>query len=352
MVRSAAAVVAAVLAAAAPVLAQDAPAPLVQAARAPARVAYAGEQVIVTWDGRNVSASLVRIAYDPAGWSELDYRAVGPAGRWTVWRRDADEIRFDPLRRTGTHATRPPGDRDAMTGSHLPWLLENYRIDTAAESLLGRRVTRVDLVPRAGDRPSRRIDVDDATGVVLRSERQGHAGGIGETTIYLSFEVKPVGWRSRQLPPSDLRLTQQPPARLAASSSLAAGGVPLRIALPAGFHKVGDYLPGSGEPVLQSVYSDGLATLVVYQRRGAVASPPQDSRVIYTPDGPVWVHAFGLRTLVHWAHDGRLITVVGDVSPQSLVAAAERTGIASAPRLWDRLVAWLANLIESLRAVS
>jgi len=36
---------------------------------------------------------------------------------------------------------------------------------------------------------------------------------------------------------------------------------------------------------------------------------------------------------------------VGEVSRPSLLAAAERTGIASAPRLWDRLLAWLQELI-------
>lgn len=37
-----------------------------------------------------------------------------------------------------------------------------------------------------------------------------------------------------------------------------------------------------------------------------------------------------------------------NVSPQSLLATAERTGVASTPRLWDRLVAWFADLIASL----
>ncbi len=359
MVRSAAVLTAAVLAAAAPAWAQTPAAPprareasvgvppaLVEAARAPAHVAYTGEQVIVTWDGRNVSASLVRIEYDPAGWSRLDYRAVGPAGRWTVWRRGADEIRFDPLRRTGSRTTRLPIDGDAMTGSHLPWLMENYRISTRPDSLLGRRATRMDFVPLAGDRPARRIDVDNATGVVLRSERLGPAGRIGETTIFLAFEVKPVGWRSGEAPPSDLRLVERPAPRPAGST--ASGYPPLRVALPTGFHKVGEYLTAGSDPVRQTVYSDGAATLVVYQRRGAVAAPPQGSRVVNTAGGPVWVHTFGLRTLVHWAHDGRIVTVVGDVSPQSLLTTAERTGVASTPRLWDRLVAWVAHLIASL----
>jgi len=50
------------------------------------------------------------------------------------------------------------------------------------------------------------------------------------------------------------------------------GGPPVQVAVPEGFHKTGDYLTGEGPPVVQ-IYSDGLTTLVVYQRRDSVARP-------------------------------------------------------------------------------
>lgn len=89
---------AAVLLAALPVpaWAVSAPLPLLRAVRAPSLVAYAGEQMVVTWDGRDVSASLVRVEHDPAGWTRLDYRPVGSASRWTVLRRGTEEIPLRP----------------------------------------------------------------------------------------------------------------------------------------------------------------------------------------------------------------------------------------------------------------
>ncbi|MDR7402887.1 MAG: hypothetical protein QN155_11745 [Armatimonadota bacterium] len=240
-------------------------------------------------------------------------------------------------------------DGETFETSHLPWLLENYRVTTASANEIGRHATRVEFSPITADRPSRRIVVDDATGVVMRPVRTGRGGQIGEVTAFLAFEEKPVGWLSQAALPADLRL--QPRAVPRPTTGLAAsvlGGSRVPVVVPPGFHEVGEYLSGGTEPVLQVVFSDGLTTLVVYQRRGVIASPPQGSRVIYTAGGPVWVHTVGLRTLVHWVHAGRVITVVGDVSPQSLLAAVERTGVASAPRAWDRLLAWFANLLNHL----
>lgn len=333
----------------------ETPTPLMLAARASSLVAYSGEQLVVTWEGQDVLASLVRVEHDPAGWSRLEYQPVGTVSRWTVLQHDADEIRFDPVQRTGTRTTRLPTDRDAFESRHLPWLLDNYQITTAPDRTLGRQTTRLDLMPVAADRPGRQLVIDDATGIILRSERLGQRGQVGEMTAFLAFELKPVGWRREAAPPDGLRLKERPGPRPIAPSAIADafGGSPTQVVVPPGFHLVGQYLGtrsvgSTRTAVLQDVYNDGLTTLVVYQRQGTVASPPQGSRVVYTAHGPVWLRTFGLRTLAHWASGGRVITVVGEVSAPSLLATAERTGVASAPRLWERLGEWFASLVKKL----
>jgi hypothetical protein len=55
------------------------------------------------------------------------------------------------------------------------------------------------------------------------------------------------------------------------------------------------------------------------------------------------MHDIGLQRLVHWAYGGWRLTMVGEVTADSLLAAAERTGIAAPPRAWDRLLGWLAE---------
>src|SRR5207245_8116034 len=111
-----------------------------------------------------------------------------------------------------------------------------------------------------------------------------------------------------------LHLTPQARVRTASAADIVRvlGGPPVGVAVPAGFHKTGEYLTGDG-PVVQTIYSDGLSTLVVYQRRGTVASPPQGSRAVPTPSGPIWVQRLRLRTLVHWSCAGRALPRVRDV---------------------------------------
>ena len=107
------------------------------------------------------------------------------------------------------------------------------------------------------------------------------------------------------------------------------------------------YLIQNRRPTLQTVYSDGLSVLVVTMQRGVLPRPPKGSRLIQGATGPVWVRHFGQNALVHWAYSGWLPTMVGDVSPEHLVRAAEQTGVARAPRVYDHIESWFKGLFGS-----
>ncbi len=336
--------------AAAPPQAAAVPPALQRAVLASREVAYAGEQIVATWTGRAVRTVLVRVEHDPDGWTRLEYRPVGAPLGWVVLQKGREQVRYDPARRTGVRTAAPVGPDDELGDGHLTWLAENYRAETRPATWLGRPATEVRLRPVRGDRPERRMVVDDRTGVVLRSERLAPGGLLGELTAFVSFDLRPRGWRAGAGPPADLRLTAGPAVRAVTpeDAARALGGPVLAVSVPDGFYLVGTYLSDASGPVLQAVYSDGVATLVVYQRAGRIARPPRDSRPVRTAGGVVWVQSLGLRTLVHWAHGGRLLTAVGEISPSALVAAAGRSGVAAAPRLWDHLLAWLADLVRGL----
>jgi hypothetical protein len=337
----------AVVAAAGPARAASVPPALLRAIHAPEQVAYAGEQLVATWTGRSVHTVLVRVEHDPDGWTRLEYRPVGLSERWVVLRRGREQVRYDPVRRTGVRTTAPPPESDELDGGHLSWLLENYRVEVRPTTWAGRPATAIRLRPIHGDRPERRMLLDDRTGLVLRSERLAPGGRLGELAVFVALDLRPRGWRAESGPPPDLRVTIAQTARpvTAADAARALGGALSSVSVPAGFHPVGLYLTDAAGPVVQAVYSDGVTTLVIYQRPGRIPRPPRESRPMRAAGGVVWVQSLGLRTLVHWAHAGRLLTAVGEVSPASLVAAAERSGVAAAPRLWDHLLAWLEDLL-------
>ncbi len=340
-----------VLAAAMALPASAAPADvLARLVRSRATSAYRGEQIIATWDGSQTQTTFVRVEHDPPGWTRLEYRPIGSSARRVVLRHDAQEIEYDPQTQQGTRRVRLPDIDEDVETSHLAWLAANYHITAAPDELLGRPVARIDIRPLTSDRPSRRIYVDNATGVVLRSERIGPDGRIGEASTFVAFEPMPRGWRLDVRVPSGLHLTAEPqmrPITSAAAARLVAQR-PARFTPPAGFHLTEVYLARREPPVIQSVYTDGLSTLVLTQRPGSSARAPQESRLVQTDSGPMWIHSMGLRTLVHWASSGWLLTLVGDLSPDTMVAVAQRTGVSPAPRLLDRLLGWMRELYVRL----
>lgn len=319
---------------------------LARLVRSRATSAYRGEQIIATWDGSQTQTTFVRVEYDPPGWTRLEYRPMGSSALHVVLRHDAQEIQYDPLTRRGTRRTRLPDTDDDVEMSHLSWLAANYRVNAAPAELLGRPVARIDIRPLAPDRPSRHIYVDDATGVVLRSERVAPDGRVGEMSTFVAFAPMARGWRLNVRIPSGLRLAAEAQMRpIAPAQAAGLAGQPLaRFTPPAGFHLTGVYLARSRPPVIQSVYTDGLSTLVLTQRPGSSARAPRESRLVQTGGGPMWIHSMGLRTLVHWASSGWLLTLVGDLSPDTMIATAQHTGVSPAPRLLDRLLGWMREL--------
>lgn len=323
--------------------------PLLRAVQARGGAAYRGELLVAAWDDAGTHVTLAKAEHDPPNWSRLAYRPMGSSQRWVVLRRGMVEIQYDPASRTGTSTQRLPTDDDTFLTSHLPWLMANYDVSVTPGLLLGRKTDHVEFRPKTADRPTRRIDVDQETGVILRSVRIGTDGRLGEFTSFVRFEVMPRGWRTGSAVPASLRLTHQQSLRpiTAEGAVRLLGHQPVAVIPPAGFHRVADYLTDERVPVLQTVYSDGLSVLVVSQHRASVAAPPQGSRVVTARGGPVWIHAMGLRTLVHWSHQGWVLTMVGDVRTDRLLRAAEQTGIAPAPRLLDRMLAWFKRVTSS-----
>jgi len=327
-------------------LASPSAAPLIHAVQAQATTAYRGEEILATWHGDGTQVTLGRVEHDPPGWTWLDYTPVGSSRRLVVLRHGAQEIQYDPATRTGTRSIRLDSDDDAFATSHLPWLLANYHVTATPGELLGRRTDRILLSPLIEDRPARRLDVDQQTGVILRSERLGPNGRLTQVTAFVTFEVMPQGWRADARLPRDLRLVDQPRAQRVTPQEAVRrlGGLPVEVAAPPGFHRVASYLTQGRDSALQTVYSDGLSVLVLSAQRGTLARPPAGSRVVQREGGPLWVREVGGHTLVHWAYSGWLLTMVGDVSADGLLQSAERTGVARAPRLVDHLQAWLRSL--------
>jgi hypothetical protein len=205
--------------------------------------AYRGTQLVSSWNGTSASTTIVRVAADPPRVRRLDYEPVGGGRRVVVVEQEGDQIRFEPGRRDGQRLRLSDliEDEELTKSSQLAWLQENYTLRASARRTLGRAVTRVEVVPRQKDRPSRRLDIDVATGVVLRSERIGLDGRLKTLSAFLDFDPRPTGWLQRVAVPARLVDTAVP--RRARSEEIrgAFSRRPIAIVAPGGSIRRGNF---------------------------------------------------------------------------------------------------------------
>lgn len=310
------------------------------------RVAYSGEQLVVTSAQGRTHVALVRVEHDPAAGTRLSYRPLTGGGqRRVVIHTPSRTVEYEPRTRRGR--TYRPYDLGVPLSQHVDRVLQNYTLSTHPSRALGRPAVRIRVWPRLAGRPRADLRVDLQTGVVLRSERISADGRAREFSAFLTFTPRPVGWMGRIQLPRDLRLQHElPPELMPADRLERLFGEPLpAFRPPAGFQPSTEFLLDRSGPVVRRAYSDGLATLLLSLRPGRIPRPPTGSRVVQRPGGPVWVQPAGLRTLAYWTQEGWSITVVAELSPEVLVEVADRTGISGAPSLFDGIVDWFRRTL-------
>lgn len=315
---------------------------LLRAAVAHDRVAYSAEQLVATWEGQQPHVALAHVQHDPAVGTRLVYRPLsGGHDRQVVWHTADRTLEYDPHTRRGR--AYPAYRLQVSPAQQLAWLARNYSVTSAPSHLLGRQTARLRIVPRQPGRPTATVHVDVHTGLILRSERTSADGAARQFSSFVTFTPRPVGWMRSRKVPADLQLRSEPTPRTATLQHLTSvfGQRPPAVQLPDGFSPVTALLLEDRGTMVRRAYSDGLTTLVVSWRPQAAASPPAGSRVVYRPGGPVWVRSSGLRQLVYWQYAGWAITLVAELSPDVLLAVADRTGIQPAPSTLDVLLEWL-----------
>jgi outer membrane lipoprotein-sorting protein len=185
----------------------------------------------------------------------------------------------------GTRVTLEESSDDYTLGlvvprEYLALLRENYRIDIRrGNPVAGRETYMLRITPRHEGRPSLRVWIDQKYGVPLRLERFDYSGRLEVRMQYRSitfqedlpadlFEL-PEGARVVHLQ----RGTSFPgPEELAAETGLLA---PVTESLPAGFRfNEVRVARRSGEPSVQSFYSDGYASFSIFAVPDSTEAPP------------------------------------------------------------------------------
>lgn len=244
------------------------PAQRVRAAyQAESRVPLSGVMRTTSYlQGGEISSEVV--VYRKAGMTRYEYRSPELRGLVLIDRGNT-LIRVDPNTRTATVETvhRSPATVELV--------LRNYQAVLAGqEQLLGRQTDVVTLQPKQGSGPSRKLWIDRATGVVLRTEQYNSAGKLVSRSLFLSLDWKaspadslfaiPEGWRQVNAPlQSEQHWEKEELSRRLRFTIREPGYVPPGFVLD-GFHLV---VRPNAQPSAHIRYVDGLNSISIFEHR-------------------------------------------------------------------------------------
>lgn len=199
---------------------------------------------------------------------------------------------------------------------------DNYLIKQAGEArVAGFHAHAVLFQPKDNRRYGHRMWADSHSGLLLKAEVLDERGNIVEqysfTQLTLDGNID-RSWMAAGKPGADSRpgvipISQQRGAAKVPAAPAASGW---KVdAVPAGFRKVTEVrrtLHQRAAPAIQMVFSDGLAGISVFIEEN---DRDEDDRQGLTSQGAIQIY----RTLV----DDHLVTVVGEVPPQTVIEVAD-----------------------------
>ncbi len=280
---------------------------LLQAASLAGRtLTYTGTQYTAAWaEGGAGSSSLVEVAHDPTGGSELR-----------------------PESATGADA--PLMSATAfLDPRQVALLAASYDLVVAAPGRCTGRSTHVVEARRADGSLAGRFWIDTDTGLLLRREAFDDGQRRMRSSAFVDVQVSEA---ARAVP------VALPPVERSADpgtvATLRSRGWQVPQTLPHGFTLFQTRLssPLPGRNVLHLAYSDGLSTLSLFAQRGTLGTePPPGFAAEQVADRPVWVRREVPERVV-WSGAGRVWTVVSDAPPQEVRAAVGALPRDAAPR--------------------
>ncbi len=242
---------------------------------------------------------------------------------------------------------RPAVQSRMVDNQLLDLLARNYRMSGwSGATIAGRPATVVEV--STGDTVAARWWIDDATGLLLGQETYDPQGQVTLSARFTSLRIGSASTILEHLPPRLSVSTTTSALTLSSSPQLTARGWSCSHSL-AGLALVRVRTDRADSPnVLHLVYSDGLNTVSVFQRRGLLGGPPLGAS--WNADLGAYLRP-GTLGLATWQSGATVYTVITD-GPRELLAEAVR-GLPHeplpSPTTMDRVQAGWADILSRLR---
>jgi outer membrane lipoprotein-sorting protein len=263
---------------------------------------YRGLRVTrMSFPRRTVTAQAWVVHRRPAT-TRIEYRSPPSLAGTVVLQMGAERWRWSPREQRWRRAA-GPAEVEA-----LDLLLRNYDLRPAPGSPVARRDCVLLLInPKHEGNPSKRLWIDRATGLCLRSELLNWKQDGISVSVFEEIEIDPdLSRESRNLTPP-VPLAPPPPGTLSFKPAYPRY-------LPAGYVFVGTDVIRMGKHCAAHLrYSDGLNTISVFQAPGAA----------FAQQEPFANVGLSFAQVIAWRGGGLAYAIVGDVNPEELRRMAD-----------------------------
>lgn len=298
-----------------------------RAAWASEALAYRGTQFVSAWAPQGSTGTVVDVVHRPGHGTTVrtPATAASPAGRYFVSSQTSEPSMLGGLSMLG------------LLGAH-------YDLSTAAAAAVAGRAADVVVAMKPGARrPSARFWLDRATGLVLRREVYDEQGRVTRASAFVDVTVGDVadGSGVQDSDGGDDEAATAPHAwpdaiDPAALDRMRDRGWRCPDQLPPSLQLV-DARRGGGDygGIVHLSYSDGLASVSVFEQRGQLSTEHLEGYRATTVRGrPVYVRD-GVPQRLVWSAHGTVFTVVADATPRTVGDV-----VAALPHATDDSGAW------------
>jgi len=321
-----------------------------RAAHAAENRAYIGESIWVVHDGGEASVSTFLVQSSGSG--EI---SVADRTRYAVRLGDDGSALADHER--GWFLPLPAADL-SKSSKGLDRIAEKYDVEiTGAERLLHRPCTRLELRRRSDGRLAERLWVDDASGLLLRRETYAGEEQLLRMVAYNKLDLDPAALTRSGQPtrPSRGQRTSQVRREQAVTEVDETGRTALREAgwlvpdaMPAQYQWEGAFALSAGDTQpLQTVYSDGLYTVSLFEHHGVgldLEALPEGAELSDRLGFAAWTWPGAVPQRLVWEAEGTTWSLVGDAPPDELAAMAAQLPHPSSDGVLARILRGLGRL--------
>lgn len=296
---------------------------------APALIDYEGTKVISTVRGTRAETVTILEAYKRLGRLRLEFLSPESVSGRLIVDDGQSAWQYEPSMHLAVRG--PSFVQGAARPERAAEIVRSYRPEVLGrEVVIGRETAVLGLAAGAAG-SSRRLWIDEATGVVLRTEERDAQGEI----VYVSYFSR-ISY-SLNLPPALFRFRQPAGAKVldffisgrqvATSEALRAhvgGRLPLPPRLLDRFaFREGRVAEHGAFTAATATYTDGVSVVTVFQTPTSRMAFPNVGQAVQTAAGAARFIDVGYFRVLVWQAEGLNQAVVGNVPRAVLIAIAE-----------------------------